>query len=320
MGTGGFQDAGGRMRVMDAVQASIDRTRTMLFEPFDFERWLTFGVIAFLDIFLAGGGLSRSGARFSGQGQGGSQSSPNLDGVAEWLGENAVLIVMIAVPLILIALAIHVGLMYVGCRGQVMFVRSVSMNGGKLGEHWSAVKQPAWSLFLFRLGLLAVWLVFVLVLILFFLVAVGLQGGFRSGEALLYTLIPFGLVVVAGWVVLALIQVMLRAFVVPLMWARDLSCTEAWQVFVPLAKANAGSLAGFVLIKIAYSIGFSIATLFVGCLTCCIGLLPVVHHTLFAPFYVFDRAFPMEMLAMSGEDEGTLFAPVPYEAPPPLVR
>ncbi len=320
MGTGGYQDVNGRMRVMDAVSASIDRTRTMLFEPFDFERWLTFGVIAFLDVFLAGGGLSRSGARFSGQGQGGSQSSPNLDGAAEWLGENAVYIVLIAVPIVLIALAIHVGLMYVGCRGQIMFVRSVSMNGGKLGDHWSAVKHPAWSLFLFRLGLLAVWLVFVLVLILFFLIAIGVQGGFRSGEALLYTLIPFGLVVVAGGVVLALIQVLLRAFVVPLMWARDLSCTEAWQVFIPLAKANVGSVIGFILIKIAYSIGFSIATLFVGCLTCCIGLLPVVHHTLFAPFYVFDRAFPMEMLAMSREDDGKLFAPLPYEAPPPLVR
>lgn len=321
MGTGGIHGASGRMRVMDAVQGSIDRTRTMLFEPFDFERWLLFGILAFLDMFLAGGGLTRSSANVSGQNHGGGSQPPNFDQAVDWLSRYAVQITLIAVPLIVIVLAIHVGLLYLGCRGQLMFVRAVSQNGGKIGDHWSEVKVPAYSLFLFRLALLGIWLAFIAVLAVFLFAAIGIQGGIHSGEALFFTLVPFGIVVVLCGIALGIVQVMLRSFVVPLMWARALSCLEAWRIFLPVANNNLASLIGFLVIKIAYSIGFGIVSIFAGCLTCCIGLLPVVHHTLFAPYYVFDRVFTMELIAMTGEDDGVLFAALPVdETPPPQIQ
>jgi hypothetical protein len=307
------------MQVGEALQTAIERTRTMLFEPFVFERWLLFGVVAFLDVFLAGGGLTHSGANFSGHSGGGSQFPPNTDRVVEWLSQHAVQIILIAIPLFLIALAIHIALLYVGCRGQVMFVRAVSMNGGQLGDHWSAVKGPAYSLFLFRIVLLGVWLGFVLIIGAFLLIAIGVLSGTQSGGALLLILIPFGVIFLLAVFGLGLVQLMLRSFVVPIMWARDLPCMEAWRVFARIAAGNALPLIGFVALKVAYSIGFGIATMFVGCLTCCVGLLPVVHHTLFAPYYVFDRAFSLELLAMTGEDDGILFtSPAKDEEPPQL--
>lgn len=311
---------GERMQVGKALQSAIDRTRTMLFEPFDFERWLLFGIVAFLDVFLAGGGLTRSGANFSSQSQGGSQFPPNTDQAVEWLSQHAVQIILIAIPLFLIGLAIHIALMYVGCRGQVMFIRAVSMNGGQLGDHWNAVKRPAFSLFLFRLVLIGVWLAFILIVSAFLLIAIGIQGGIQSGQALLLTLIPFGVVFLIAVFGLGLVQLMLRSFVVPIMWARDLPCMEAWRVFARIAGGNALPLIGFVAVKVVYSIGFGIATMFVGCLTCCIGLLPVVHHTLFAPYYVFDRAFSLELLAMTGQDDGVLFSPPATDEEPPLLH
>jgi len=309
-----------QMQVGEALQSAIKRTRTMLFEPFNFERWLLFGIMAFLDLFLAGGGLTRSGANFSGRSHGSSQFPSNMDREIEWLTQHAVQIVLIAIPLFLFGLAIHIALMYVGCRGQVMFVRAVSMNGGQLGDHWSAVKPQAYSLFLFRLALLGVWLAFVLIVGTFLLMAIVVQSGNQTGTALLLILIPFGVVFLLTVIGLGVVQLMLRSFVVPIMWARDLPCMDAWRVFTRFAGGNALPLIGFVAVKVAYSIGFGIASMLVGCLTCCIGLLPVVHHTLFAPYYVFDRAFSMELLSMTGADDGVLFAtPSVIEEPPPLI-
>jgi hypothetical protein len=299
------------MRIGDALQAAIDRARRMLFEPFSFERWLLFGIIAFLDVFLAGGGASRFGSRFSTNtsGRGGSFDGQSLDRAAEWIGNHIGQIVLIGLPLFAIALAIHVALLYVGCRGQLMFVRSVSLNGGQIGDHWGAVKRPATSLFYFRLVLLGVQLAVTLVVLAFALIAIAILGGIQSGEALLFIALPLVAVFILVAICLGLIRLMLRSFVAPLMWAHDLTCLEAWGVFANIARENLMPLLGFVLVKIAYSIGFSIATVLVGCVTCCVGWLPVVHHTLFAPFYVFDRLFSMELLAMTG-DEGRAVFPV----------
>ena len=315
----------GRMRIGDGLQAAIDRARRMLFEPFNFERWLLFGIIAFLDLFLAGGGLTRAGSNVSWRSQGGNQSSFNgssVDHMAEWIGQNIGLILLIAVPAILIGLAIHVALLYVGCRGQLMFVRAVSLNGGQIGDHWGAVKRPATSLFFFRLVLMGVQLGIMLVIAAFALIAFAAQGGIRSGEALLFIMLPFAFVFVLVAIAMGLVHLMLRSFVAPLMWAHDLTCLEAWRVFAAIARENLLPLAGFVVVKIAYRICFGIATVLVGCFTCCIGWLPVVHHTLFAPYYVFDRTFSMELLAMTGEDGRAVFAAglTGTEEPPPQHR
>ncbi len=297
------------MRVMDSLSDAIQHTRQMLFEPFEFERWLMFGVIAFLDVALAGGGLAQTGGRFSfpgGQDSRSTASSSDMQHAMEWIGQHFGTIILVAVPLVLIVLAIHIALLYVGCRGQVMFVRAVALNGGRIGEHWSAVKDAAFSLFAFRLVLLAIGFTSMLVILALAVIVVLAQGGIQSGEALLVTAIPFVLVFLAFVITFGLIHLFLRSFVVPLMWARDLRCVQAWHVFLGIARDNVGPLLLYVIIKIAYGIGFAFVTLLAGCLTCCIGWIPVIHHVLFAPYYVFDRAFSMEMLASTGRGDLTL--------------
>lgn len=297
------------MRVMDSLSDAIQHTRQMLFEPFEFERWLMFGVIAFLDVALAGGGLARTGGNFSfpsSENSRSTTSSSDMEHAMAWIGQHLGTIILIAIPVVLIVLAIHIALLYVGCRGQVMFVRAVALNGGKIGEHWRAVKDAAFSLFAFRLVLLAIGFVTTVVLLVFAVIVVLAQGGIQSGEALFLTAIPFVLVFLLFVIAFGLIHLFLRSFVVPLMWAHDLTCVEAWRVFLGIASANVLPLLGYVLIRIAYGVGFAIVSMLAGCLTCCIGWLPVVHHTLFAPFYVFDRAFSMEMLASTGQDNAAL--------------
>ena len=70
----------------------------------------------------------------------------------------------------------------------------------------------------------------------------------------------------------------------------------------------------FLVIRFAYFIAFGIASVLIGCVTCCIGFLPVIHHTLFAPFYVFDRSYSLYVLESLGPDFRII-----QPAPPDLI-
>ena len=56
--------------------------------------------------------------------------------------------------------------------------------------------------------------------------------------------------------------------------------------------------------------------LMAGALTCCVGFLPVIHQTIMSPYYVFERAWGLNVLASLGPDFDLIgYAPAPG-APP----
>ena len=57
-----------------------------------------------------------------------------------------------------------------------------------------------------------------------------------------------------------------------------------------------------MVIRFLYLIPFAVAAALAGCFTCFIGFLPIVHHTLFAPFYVFDRAYSLFVIESLGPE------------------
>ena len=44
-----------------------------------------------------------------------------------------------------------------------------------------------------------------------------------------------------------------------------------------------------------------VVSVLVGCLTCCLGFLPIIRHTLLQPFLYFERAWSLELLRQLGE-------------------
>jgi hypothetical protein len=118
------------------------------------------------------------------------------------------------------------------------------------------------------------------------------------------------------FVIFAILMSLLRSFVVPIMIACDLPCTGAWGEFFRAASGNWFPIIGYILFNMAFHMVFGFASLLAGCLTCCLGFLPVLSHTILAPFYVFQRALPMYMLAMRDERYNLFLAPEGEEVPP----
>ncbi|MDQ1256060.1 MAG: hypothetical protein QG656_656, partial [Candidatus Hydrogenedentes bacterium] len=81
---------------------------------------------------------------------------------------------------------------------------------------------------------------------------------------------------------------------------RNISCMEAWREFQELANVNKWPLFLFIHIRAFYWIGIVTAALAGGCLTCCVGFLPVVSHAILSPLLVFDRAYGLYVIESMG--------------------
>lgn len=319
---------------MEAAQQAVDYTKRQLF-PFRFDRWLALGFVAFLDQCGRGGG-GGGGGSFTPPGNfGGTERLPPMPGFPDLpsgFADNITLIVAVAAIALTMMVAFVALILWINSRGIFMYLDNVATGRSDVARPWAEHKEAAGSLFAWRLGLAVVTLTGVLLIaglgaIAFFSVRRGALAGGLAITLSLLILLPLLLVLVFGAAVLSMA---LRDFVAPIQFAKKLSCGDALAEFGTLFRANPGSFVVYLLLKIAFAIGLAIVATLAGCLTCCLGFLPVVAQTLLQPAFYFERAWSLFLLRGFGYDllreDGPLgeprpgrFAPAtPPWAPPPL--
>jgi hypothetical protein len=77
-----------------------------------------------------------------------------------------------------------------------------------------------------------------------------------------------------------------------------------------------GLLIGYAVLKFVVGIAVGLVVAIACVLTCCIGVLPLIHQTLFQPIYYAERAWSLKLLAQMGEDVFTKVLPPPQTPPP----
>ncbi|MBI4556414.1 MAG: hypothetical protein HY706_02430 [Candidatus Hydrogenedentes bacterium] len=316
-----------RMRVVESLDSAIRRTRQILFTPFEFKVWLQFGVIIFLSM-LAQLKLSFS-FRVPGSFRRGWGEMAEFDpaeafrDVDRWVHDHLPMIFVLGSVVLVLLLALGLLILWVGCRGQLMLVRAVARRRSGIGENWFDTRTPANSLFKFKVAM------YVLAMAIFLAIAVPAYYVCRDVVPtelsalgpLLIRLMPLLILAIIASLTFALIEVLLRSFIVPIMYRQNQSCLVAWRTFAHVFHDNYLPILGFLGLRLAYTFGFAFVALFACCFTCTVGAWPVIHQTLFAPYYVFDRAFPMYMLESLGPQH-CLFDPMPSEGTtePPQFR
>ncbi|MBN2310355.1 MAG: hypothetical protein JXR94_15380 [Candidatus Hydrogenedentes bacterium] len=318
-----------RMQVIESIERAIQHTKRVLFQPFTFSKWLCLGLIAFLDVVLGGGG---KGGGFSynpyggfgsqGPGGGGTFHPAEMIGKFEgWIGAHLGVILAIAIPVLLLWAGLILVSQWLGARGQMMFIRAVARDEAALGVNWRETRGPAWSLFLFRVCLAFAGTVVVAGLgaAAYLSVRVIALGDVREISPYVFALLPYLLVAIAIGIGFGVVSALLRSFVAPLMLHLNQPCLQTWGSFGHILRGNWLPILGFFGLKLLYSMGFGIVAALAGCITCCIGGLPVIHHTLFAPYYVFDRSVSLFMLQSLGPEYAIVQMPdLPGDIPPEL--
>jgi hypothetical protein len=293
-----------------AMTAAIERARAQLF-PARMEKWLALGFIAFLAGLGEGGGSYSFRWPFpsgSGSGPFGKSTTPDRsfteiwrEGLV-WIQDHFGLVLGLAGGLLLVGLGLGLLLSWLSSRGKLLFVESVIHDRYQVKEPWQRLREPAWSVFKFRVALAL--LVFLSLLIAFGvggLIALdelktgefgakSLAGGLAMGAILSVTLFPLGLV-----------SMLLDDFVIPVFYLRGGTLGSAWStVRAEVLAQNAGPVLLFYLLKFVLGVGFVLLATLTACLTCCVAALPYLSSVALLPAHVFFRSYSLYFLEELG--------------------
>jgi hypothetical protein len=290
-----------RVSPIDAASRAIAQTRRQLF-PFHFERWLALGLVAFLDqCGRAGGGGGNAHANVGERDLGAS-----LRSAANWISEHALLVVALFTVTLVVVIALTALATWLNSRGTFMYIDNVATGRSDVTRPWREHRLHANSYFVLKFAVALAGLALVIgALVTLFLAAVTIarQGfAFSSTATVVVAILLFFAVVLTT----ALIGLVLRDFAAPIQLLRGVPCGEALRTLMPVMRAHLGALLLYLLLKICYALVLGVAVIALVCVTCCVALcclvLPIVAQTLLQPFFYFERAWSLQLLADMGFD------------------
>jgi hypothetical protein len=304
--------------VVAPLSPAIERTKQILFRPFDLGRWLVIGFCAWLAFLGEGGG---GGGNFNFPG-GGRNFRRAFEEARDYVMSNLHWIIPLAIGLVVVGFMVWLVFTWLSSRGRFMFLPCIAGNVAEVRVPWFRFAEHGNSLFLFRivLGLIS------LVMIAPVLVAGGLlvarmvaRQAFLAGP--IAGLIGLVLLLILIGVGFALVHKFTTDFVVPVMALRTGSCLAGWREVLALVMANKLAFVLYVLFQIALKLAIGIAVLAIILVTCCCAacflIIPYVGTVLLLPVLVFERSYSLLYLRQFGP-EYDVFSTAP--APIPTLR
>ncbi|MDZ4788765.1 MAG: hypothetical protein SH807_07490 [Blastochloris sp.] len=276
-------------------------TSKVLFQPFEFTKWLTLGFTAWLASFLGGAG------------GGGGNSFSNLGGNHHDGGTNLLeKLVSMGLPfwlLILALIALLIGFITfifiaLGCRGQFIFLHNVLNNKAEVKKPWKEYSRQAneltlWHFFLSIIPMLMIFILMGFALAYFWPFIISKT--FPTLAVYLpwiLALVGFGLLIIP----LSLFLFFLHDFGVPIMAKHRCSMLQTVKHLGHLLRTRFLDCIIYLLIRFGMGVIFVIGTILIGCLTCCIGFLPYISTVLTLPYHVFRQSYALNCLAQFGSD------------------
>jgi len=295
--------------VTEPIAPAIERTRQMLFRPFDFQKWITLGFCAFLANlgFGSGGGGGGGNGGFGGPGGGGGNAdSPEelIEQGKQWVIDHFEWIVLGVMCFVIFVAIVSTLVMWLSSRGQFLFVAGVARDRAEVREPWREFRELGNSLFWFRVWFsLAIFLVLLAALVTCGLLAWpdihNERFGVMSAVALALGVTTFLVVVIVG----AVIEVFLYHFVVPIMYLRRVTAMQGWHEFNHAIFADyKGTLVLYLLFQIVLGVAIGVISTLAMCLTCCIAALPFVGTVILLPLFVFHRSYTLYFLEQFGPE------------------
>jgi hypothetical protein len=282
--------------VTGPVSPAIDRTRKILFGPFELRKWFVLGFCAWLASLGRGGG------------GGTSWKSPvhdyrhAIETVGDWLRVHLGLVIVLAVVLGLLFVGLAILMAWLSSRGQLMFLDGVVHDRGAVVEPWGRFRALGDSLFGFRIVVALIALATLGVLVVPLVLAL-IPRGWGSevlGPGVIALLGLWLVALLAAACGFALVGMAVTNFIVPIMWLRGCRVMAAWSEFLPLLRAHAGTFVLYVLFRIVLLVGFVVIAVAVTCVTCCIAALPYIGTVVLLPVHVFLRCYSIGFLSQFG--------------------
>jgi hypothetical protein len=288
---------------------AFELTKRILFQPFDFKKWLVLGFAVFLTS-LSGGGFS--GFRPPGGGNWINHVSHDREGVRALIEQLGPIWISLIVVCVLVALVIVVALTWVRARGHFVFIDCIVRNRAAIVGPWNEYRVEGNSYFLFSLlVMLAIFGFIILLAVLVIVPAFFLSGHDRHGLFIVPLLI-FAVLLLVACFFAAIIS-----FVAPVMYRRRCTAWPAFRVLLSLFGQHFGLFVLYFLFSIVIGIATAIVAMAVTCATCCIAAIPYVGTVILLPVFVLMQSFTLLFLRQFGPDYDVWAGISQPQAPPP---
>jgi len=301
----------------EAAREALRHTRRRLF-PIRIQTWLVLGFLAFLDQcgrtttwgFPGGGdGHGRRGRETVDLVERAGSVEPGdvvfaVNSALAWLSAHATLVILGGLAALLVGAGLVALVLWINARGTFLYLDAVTSGRAEVGRPWREHAQRADSYFGWSFGIaVAALLPLGVGVALAAAVAIAFAQGRLSvptGVAVLLALLPVGLILLLVFPLLFLARIALRDFVAPLQVAAGVPCGEAARLFETLLLAHPGAFVLYLVLKLVLWVVTGSVVIVGGCLTCCVGFIPIVMQTLFQPLFHFERAWSVSLLRQMG--------------------
>jgi hypothetical protein len=194
-------------------------------------------------------------------------------------------------------------MVWLGARGQFMFLDNIVRNRAAIAWPWSTYARPANSFFLVYLLLQVIFLVVLLpIAIIGVVLCIPLvrQHQAPSG-AEIGVFAVLGLAYLVVGIVGAIVLFVYREFGIPIMFRQGILAGPAFWETMRLLQKFPGSICVFVLLRIAIFFALMVICAMLCCFTCCcLYQIPYVGTVLLLPALIYIRCFTLDCLAQFG--------------------
>ncbi|MDO9543528.1 MAG: hypothetical protein Q7J98_14575 [Kiritimatiellia bacterium] len=285
--------------VLMPVGMALETIRRVLFQPFNFIKWLAIGFTAWLALLESG---LETGFNFNPGQWNKGQTSQCGQVVWGWIQANLLLVIPLVILFCIVGVVFTLLVLWLSCRGKFMFLDNVVGNQAEILKPWHKFRAQGNSCFLFLIcfGLVATA---VLILGVGLAALVGWPDLSRSHFGW-YAVAAVGvgaIFLLCFLITTAAIRAFLEDFVIPIMALRTCRIMEGWKVFFELFRKQVGIFILYLLFRTALGMAIGFITMFLCCLLCCTVLIPYVGTVLLLPIHVFWRSYSVHFLGQFNE-------------------
>lgn len=301
-----------KISVVSPIRPAIERVKNILFRPFHFEKWLAIGFCS----FLAG----RSGGfHFNYSQRQKTFPTDSFEHAKEYVLHNLSWIIPISAVVLVIFLALVFMFLWLSSRGKFMLLHCIVNNRGEISVPWKKFAQQALSLWKLRIVLALITMANLLmvggVIAWSVLRFIHQKPHFNYSE--LIALLPMGLAYALAAIALGVFCIFTFHFVVPIMFLRGGTCSQAWSAFGTLLRAHPGKFVWYLLFQIVLNLAKILLLLIAVLCTCCVAgilmVIPYMSAVFLLPVTVFMQSYQLYYLKQFGADFDVFTAVVPPE-------
>lgn len=289
-----------RIAYFEPLSRAWERTRVILWQPFDLAKWLLLAFAAWLAGLTTDTGSAVAG-RVDNAGSG-RDIWHGFDHAWDEFAANAVWILFLIMG-VMVVIGVVVLLLWVTSRFKFIYLDNLIHNRAEIVEPWKSHEKLGNSLFLWRLCFaLACVVGGGLVALLFFAPA----AGFSFHEALEGLSVAAGALGVLGLVVFGIVAAFIalctESFVIPIMYRYEMGVIDAWRAFLPWFRARPAHFVLYCLFVLMLAFVFSVFFSVFCLMTCCMAAVPYLGTVLLLPVWVTYRLLSVEFLAQFHPD------------------